>query len=257
MGAALLSVRDLGLTFGGVHAVAGASLAVVEGEIFGLIGPNGAGKTSLFNCLSGLYRPSTGSIRFAGREIARQRPWRIRRAGVARTFQNIALVDELTALENILVGGHVAGPSGLAASAWRWSGRQEAALRAEALALCERLDLDDVIDRLPSDLPYGTQKRIELARALMARPRVLLADEPAAGLSHGEVADFGRLLLDLRAERDLTIVVVEHHMGLINTLCDRLAVMESGRIIAVGPTTTVAADPAVRAAYLGTPETGS
>lgn len=228
-------------------------MEVRRGEIFGLIGPNGAGKTSLFNCLSGLYRPTAGSIRFDGGEIARRRPWRIRTAGIARTFQNIALVDELTAFENILVGGHVAGPAGFAASVACWSGRREAELQGEALGLCERLGLVDIIDAMPADLPYGTQKRIELARALMAQPRLLLADEPAAGLSHGEVAAFGRLLLDLRAERDLTIVVVEHHMGLINAICDRLAVMESGRIIAVGPVADVTADPAVRAAYLGSP----
>jgi len=237
--------------------VAGANLEVFRGEIFGLIGPNGAGKTSLFNCLSGLYRPSSGSIRFDGREIALRRPWRIRSAGIARTFQNIALVDELTAFENILVGGHVAGPAGFAASVLRWSRRREAELRAEALELCERLGLTDVMDAMPADLPYGTQKRIELARALMAQPRLLLADEPAAGLSHGEVADFGRLLQELRVERDLTIVLVEHHMGLVNAICDRLAAMESGRIIAVGSLAEVAADPSVRAAYLGAPETSS
>jgi branched-chain amino acid transport system ATP-binding protein len=237
--------------------VAGVNIEVLRGEIFGLIGPNGAGKTSLFNCLSGLYRPTGGSIHFDGQEIARKRPWRIRTAGIARTFQNIALVDELTVFENILVGGHVAGPAGFAASVLRWSGRREAALHAEAHALCERLGLSAVMDALPADLPYGTQKRIELARALMAQPRMLLADEPAAGLSHGEVAEFGRLLQDLRAERGLTIVLVEHHMGLINAICDRIAAMESGRIIAVGSIADVAADPAVRAAYLGGPEKAS
>ena len=242
------------MSFGGVRAVAGASLQIRSGEIFGLIGPNGAGKTSLFNCLSGLYRPSEGSIRLEGREIARLKPWRIRAAGIARTFQNIALVDELTAFENILVGGHVAGPADFVRSAFGWSARREAALHDEALALCERLGLIEVMDALPANLPYGTQKQIELARALMADPRVLLADEPAAGLAHGEVAAFGRLLAELRAERGLTIVLVEHHMGLINAICDRIAVMESGRIIAVGSPAEITADPAVRAAYLGAPE---
>ena len=253
----VLDVRDVALSFGGVRAVAGARLQIRPGEIFGLIGPNGAGKTSLFNCLSGLYRPSGGSIRLNGREIAGLKPWRIRAAGVARTFQNIGLVDELTAFENILIGGHVAGPMGFVGSAVSWSARREAELRAQAHRLCERLDLIGVVDALPADLPYGTQKQIELARALMADPRVLLADEPAAGLAHGEVAAFGRLLAELRAERGLTIVLVEHHMGLINAICDRIAVMESGRIIAVGSPAEIAADSAVRAAYLGAPETSA
>ena len=237
--------------------MAGADLDVARGEIFGLIGPNGAGKTSLFNCLSGLYRPSAGSIRLDGRDILGQRPWRIRAAGVARTFQNIALVEELTAFDNILVGGHVAGPASFAASVAGWGQAHEARLRTEAAALCERLDLADAVHALPADLPYGTQKRIELARALMGGPRVLLADEPAAGLAHGEVAAFGRLLRELRAERDLTIVLVEHHMGLINAICERVAVMDGGRIIATGSPAEIAADPAVRAAYLGAPETSA
>lgn len=250
----MLSVRDVELSFGGVRAVAGANLEVLPGEIFGLIGPNGAGKTSLFNCLSGLYRPTAGSIRMEGQELVRRRPWRIRAAGIARTFQNIALVDELTVFDNILVGGHVSGPAGFAGSALLWSQRREAALRDQAHTLCGRMGLTDVVDALPGDLPYGTQKLIELARALMAQPKILLADEPAAGLSHGEVAAFGKLLAELRVELGLTLVLVEHHMGLVNALCDRIAVMESGRIIATGTPSDIAADPVVRAAYLGFPE---
>jgi branched-chain amino acid transport system ATP-binding protein len=186
--------------------------------------------------------------------LTRQRPWRIRAAGIARTFQNISLVHELSVEDNILIGGHIAGPSSFLASACLWPTRREAALKAEARALCERLELLDVLSAMPADLPYGTQKRVELARSLMANPSVLLADEPAAGLAHGEVAAFGRLLSELRAERGLTIVLVEHHMGLINAICDRVAVMESGRIIAKGTPAAIAADPLVRAAYLGTSE---
>jgi len=247
----LLQIQALSLSFGGLHAVRDVTLDVRSDEILGLIGPNGAGKTSLINCLSGLYRPTSGHIRFAGHDLAGQDAWRIRRLGVARTFQNISLISELSVLDNVLVGGHSAGAAGYWASVFTWTDRKERALRADAIALCERLGLADCLNELPSELPYGTQKRIELARALLHRPDLLLADEPAAGLSHGEVNEFGELLRELRREMGLTLILVEHHMGLINAICDRVAVMVSGRLVALGTPETIRNDAAVRAAYLG------
>jgi branched-chain amino acid transport system ATP-binding protein len=246
-----LEVKELALHFGGVTAVGCADLVVEPGSITGLIGPNGAGKTSLFNCISRLYQASSGSIVFDGLEISSLHPHRIRNLGIARTFQNISLLSEYSVLENILVGGHVRGPAGFVSSLLTWRSAHEGALEAEARRWAEQLDLTDVLAELPGDLPYGTQKRVELARALMGAPRLLLADEPATGLTHAEVHAFGETLRAVAADLCMSVLLVEHHMGLVHQICDRVTVMSGGRVIARGTPQEVSVDAAVVEAYLG------
>lgn len=250
---ALLEVRDVRLSFGGLQALDGPSLDVADGEVVGLIGPNGAGKTSLFNCIGGLYRPQSGSIKVAGREVTGLPRHRIASLGVGRTFQNIGLLPSRTVLENVLAGGYHSTTGGWWATTLglRRIGRSETELRARAIALLAELELSDVAGRMVGTLPFGTLKRIELARALLGEPRLLLVDEPANGLVHSEVLELGTTLRRLAAERGAAILLVEHHMGLVTSVCDRVAVLDFGRLIAQGDPHEVARDPQVVAAYLG------
>jgi branched-chain amino acid transport system ATP-binding protein len=250
---ALLEVRDVRLEFGGIVALDELSFDVEAHQVCALIGPNGAGKTTLFNCVSRVYTPTRGSIRFVERELTRMEPHEVASAGVARTFQNIALFPKLTVLENVMCGAHSQSSVGpIRAMFGLGTASEERRLRDQGRALLARLSLEPYADRLAAGLPYGTLKRIEIARSLASAPRLLLLDEPAAGLTHAEVDELAATVRGLREEFDLTIVLVEHHMGMVMGISDHVVVLDLGRKIAEGAPAEIARNERVIAAYLGT-----
>jgi len=250
------SVRGLSKRFGGLDALDDVSFEVEKGSIFSVIGPNGSGKSTAFNCINGIYKPTVGTIHFEGEQISGLKPHRIARRGLARTFQNIELFATESTVDNLMLGRHQHMRTGL----WRGMGmlgrttraaREEAENRAHVEQVMETLDLTAVRDRPVQELPYGTQKRVELGRALAMEPKLLLVDEPSAGMNPEERADIGDRLRSLRDDLGLTILLIEHHMQLAIDLADRVLALNFGKVIALGAPDEVRSHPEVIKAYLG------
>lgn len=250
---ALLEVRNLGITFGGLHAVEKFSVSVEKGQLYGLIGPNGAGKTTIFNLLTGVYQPTEGEIVLDGKSIVGQKPAVINKAGIARTFQNIRLFKDMTVLDNVKVALHNQVKYSALTGVLRLPAyfKQERVMNEKALSLLKIFDLDGEAAQMASSLPYGKQRKLEIARALATGPKLLLLDEPAAGMNPNETAELMEIVRLVRDRFGIAILLIEHDMSFVMGLCERIVVLDYGRVIAEGDPETVRTDPKVIAAYLG------
>lgn len=249
----ILEVRKISRRFGGLVAVNEVSFMVQKGEIFGLIGPNGAGKTTLFNLISGLIPASGGQLIYEGKEITKLRPHQIASKGIARTFQNLRLFGNLTALENVAIADHIHNKIGLIQGIFGLplAVAKEQKTFSQALALLELVGLADKAQQQARNFAYGEQRRLEIARALALQPKLLLLDEPAAGMNPNEKGALSELIREIRTSFNLTVLIIEHHVPLVMGLCDRIAVLDFGQLIALGEPQNVKNDPAVIEAYLG------
>lgn len=276
----VLLLTDITMQFGGVVAINNLSLEVNQGEIVALIGPNGAGKTTAFNCITGVYEPTNGAVYFHGKPIAVNHPQgkmvkqyaginadsykdrkpvvytpdKITQMGIARTFQNIRLFKSQTAFENVLIGTHLRRTSNMFTATFRLNAKEEKAMREKTMRLLEEVGLADVANELATSLPYGKQRRLEIARALATDPTLLLLDEPAAGMNPQETDELGEFIVDIKKRFNLTVFMIEHHMNLVMDISDRIYVLDFGRQIAEGTPEEIQKDPVVIAAYLGVDE---
>lgn len=249
----LLEVDKLGIIFGGLHAVENFSMTIEKGELYGLIGPNGAGKTTVFNMLTGVYKPTSGSFSLDGEVLSGKKPIQINRKGIARTFQNIRLFNNLTVIENVKNGLHNSMSASAAEAVFRLPRHfsDERKMDERAMELLSVFDLQNERDYLACNLPYGKQRKLEIARALATSPKLLLLDEPAAGMNPNETAELMETIRFVRDKFDMTILLIEHDMKLVSGICERLSVLNFGTLLCEGETSEVLADPQVITAYLG------
>lgn len=250
---ALLKAKNLTISFGGLRAVDDFQISIDKGRLYGLIGPNGAGKTTVFNLLTGVYKPNEGIITLDGKDITGKKTIEINKAGIARTFQNIRLFKELSVIDNVKAGLHNHHPYSVIAGIFRLPKyfREEKKMTEEAMELLKVFDLDGEAEYLASNLPYGKQRKLEIARALATRPKILLLDEPAAGMNPNETQELMDTIRFVRKQFDMTILLIEHDMKLVSGICEELTVLNFGRILAQGKTSEVLNDPEVIKAYLG------